>query len=282
MCVENRVLPADYIWGLVCGYASPHWQRKKLLMLSGYIDDSGSEPSSPTFVLAGYVLPEEVWERFSDEWAKELLRGKPISYLHMKETGINFKNGQFDGWSLDEIEKKLMSLAEVIHAHQPLALAAHTQWSEYEKFRTHSSRARYIHSPYKALFHEVVRIMYQAGQRWNNRQSVDFTFDEQGDIGYEAASWYSDMKAAFPPDARPFFGSTPGFKDDLLVLPLQAADMFAWFQRRRICQPVTRPGMLKIEELITEGFAVGSDIDADGFEKAAIDFEKVAKRRETR
>jgi hypothetical protein len=30
-------------------------------------------------------------------------------------------------------------------------------------------------------------------------QSVDFIFDEQGDIGYEAASWYSDMKATFPP-----------------------------------------------------------------------------------
>jgi hypothetical protein len=249
-------------------------------MLKGYVDDSGSEPSAPTFVLAGYVLPAERWAHFSDEWAKELARGKPIKYLHMKETGKHFESGQFDGWELPEIEEKLMSLAEVIHAHQPLALAAHAQWSEYDKFKANSSRARYLSSPYKALFHEITRLMYYVGQHWQNPQSVDFIFDGQGDIGEEAASWYSEIKAAFPPDARPLFGRTPGFEDDLLVLPLQAADMFAWFQRRRICQPVTRPGWLKIEELITNGFAGGSEIGSEGFERAAADFEKVAKLRE--
>ncbi len=80
-------LPSAHIWGLVCGYATPYRRRKLLLMLKGYIDDSGSEPSAPDFVLAGYVLPAEVWAHFSDEWAAELLRGRPIEYLHMKEIG---------------------------------------------------------------------------------------------------------------------------------------------------------------------------------------------------
>jgi hypothetical protein len=248
-------------------------------MLKGYVDDSGSEPSSPVFVLAGYVLPAETWAAFSDEWDKELPRGKPIRYLHMKETGKDFDDGQFDGWTIDEIEEKLLPLAEVIHAHQPIALAAHARWSEYEKFKAQSSLANFIQNPYKALFHEITRIMYGWGKTRGNPQSVDFIFDEQGDVGDEAVSWYRDMKSAFPPDARPFFGSTPEFKDDLLVLPLQAADMFAWFQRRKLCKPVTRPRMTKIEELLTEFFIVGSDIDVDGFEKAALDFEKVAKRR---
>jgi hypothetical protein len=267
------------IWGLVCGYATPYRQRKLLLMLKGFIDDSGSEPSAPVFVLAGYVLPAEVWAIFSDEWAKELLRGRPISHLHMKETGKDFKGGQFDGWTMEQIEEKLIPLAEVIHAHQPLALTAHARWSEYAKFKAQSSRAKFIPNPYKALFHEITRIMYGWGKERGNPQSVDFVFDEQGEIGYEAASWYADIKAAFPPEARPFFGSTPEFKDDLLVLPLQAADMIAWFQRRKLCKPVTRPCMTKIEALLTQFFAVGSDIEADGFEKAAVDFQKVAGRQ---
>jgi DNA-binding ferritin-like protein (Dps family) len=75
-------------------------------------------------------------------------------------------------------------------------MAAHTQWSEFQKFKAHSSRAQYIQSPYKALFHEITRIMYQAGQRWNNPNSVDFIFDEQGEIGHEAASWYLELKEA--------------------------------------------------------------------------------------
>jgi hypothetical protein len=251
-------------------------------MLNGYIDDSGSEPSSPTFVLAGYVLPAEVWAHFSDEWDTELLRDKPIRYLHMKEIGKDFRGGQFDGWTLDEIEAKLKSLAKVIQDHNPLALAAHAQWSEYEKFKTQSSRGEYLQSPYKALFHEITRIMYGAGRKWNNPDSVDFIFDEQGEIGHEAASWYLEMKDAYPAEARVFFGATPIFRDDLLVLPLQAADMLAWFQRRRICHPVTRSGMVEVERMITEGFTIGSELEAEGFEKAARGFERVANWRKER
>ncbi len=199
----------------------------------------------------------------------------------MKETGKDYEGGQFDGWTVDEIEEKLTSLAEAIHAHQPIVVTAHAKWSEYKNFKATSGRARFIENPYKALFHEIIRIMYQAGEYRNNPQPVDFVFDQQGEIGVEAASWYLETKAAFPPHARPFFGGTPEFDDDLLALPLQAADMFAWFQRRKLCQPVTRPGMLKIEELITEFFFAGSGLEADSFEEAAIDFEKVARFRES-
>ena len=254
------------------------------MILQGHMDDSGSEPSSPFFVLAGYVLPAESWAAFSDEWDRELKKPtpKPIAYLHMKELGKDeIDKGQFAGWKIDEIEEKLFGLAKVLKIRQPISLAAHTKWSEYIKFKDRSSRATFIQNPYKALFHEIIRIMYAWGEQRSNPQSVDFIFDEQGDIGTEAVSWYLDVKAAFPPYARPFFGSTPIFKDDLLVLPLQAADMLAWFQRRRLWKPVVRPRFLEIETMITEFFVVGSDLEADSFEKAAIDFEKVAKWRES-
>ncbi len=208
-------------------------------MLKGFVDDSGSEPAAPVFVLAGYVLPAELWAKFSEAWAAELAKGKPISYLHMKETGNHFEGGQFEGWTTDEIDTKLISLAEVIHAYQPIALAAHAKWSEYTKFARNSELAKFIPNPYKALFYEIIKIMYAWGERIDNPQGVDFVFDEQGDVGREAVGWYNDIRAAFPPYARPFFGSTPDFKDDEQMLPLQAADMVAWFQRRRVCQPVT-------------------------------------------
>jgi len=248
-------------------------------MLTGYIDDSGSEPSSPTFVLAGYVLPSEKWAAFSDDWGAELRKGRSIDYLHMKDTGEHAKNSQFEGWSVDEVDDKLYSLALVIEKYQPFAMAAHAQWSEFEKFKAQTSRLRYLKNPYKALFHEVTRIMCEAHKRWNNQECVDFVFDEQGEIGIEAVSWYMDMKAAYPASDQLFFGSTPIFRKDSLVLPLQAADMFAWFQRRRIWRPVVRPTLLKIETIISRHFAVGSEIEANGFEKAAKDFEAVALQR---
>jgi hypothetical protein len=267
------------IRALVCGYPSPSRQRELPLTLKGFIDDSGSEPSSPVFVLAGYVLPAKSWEHFSGEWEKTLHSGRPIEYLHMKETGKHCHGGQFAGWSVDEIDEKLLSLGEIIHAHQPILLAAHAKWSEFEKFKSRSARAQFVQNPYKALFHEIIRIMYGGGKQRNKPRSVDFVFDEQGDVGLEAQSWYLDIKAAFPPEARPFFGSLPEFKSDLKIVPLQAADMMAWFQRRNLCSPVTRHNMKKTEELITEFPFALSGLDADGFEKAAMDFEKVTKLR---
>ncbi len=40
-------LPSAHIWGLVCGYATPYRRRKLLLMLKGYIDDSGGRAVPP-------------------------------------------------------------------------------------------------------------------------------------------------------------------------------------------------------------------------------------------
>jgi hypothetical protein len=196
----------------------------------------------------------------------------------MKHLGKHERGG-FDGWEIEEIEEKLLALATVIQSHRPMCLSVHAQWSEYNKFAKQSDRAKYIQSPYKALFHEVTRLTYGVGLSQGDPQSVDFVFDDQGEIGDEAAGWYREIKAAFPSEARPFFGTT-SFGDDSKVLPLQAADMFAWFYRRRIWKPVIRPAFQRIEKWISEGFLAGSELDSESFEKAAIQFEKVAQWRD--
>jgi hypothetical protein len=61
---------------------------------------------------------------------------------------------------------------------------------------------------------------------------VDYVFDEKGDAGAEALLWYSATKDAQQPDIRNLMGSTPVFKSDEEVLPLQAADLVAWRYRR--------------------------------------------------
>lgn len=251
-------------------------------MLEGYIDDSGSEPSSPTFVLAGYVLPAHYWASFSDEWTATLSSGKPIPHLHMKDLGAHVTGGVFDGWDIAEKETKLLSLARVIQKFNPVAISAHSKWAAFRSFAAKSQRSSYIRNPYKALLHEITRIMCLGGLKHSNPNNVDFIFDEQGEIGSEATSWWLDMKEAFPPDARKLFGKTPTFENDEHVMPLQAADMFAWFYRRRLTKPVVRPAFLQIEKMISEGFLAGSDIDSQGFENAARDFEKVAQMRTRR
>ena len=48
----------------------------------------------------------------------------------------------------------------------------------------------------------------------------------------EALLWYAHMKDTAPPETRKRMGSTPIFRDDEQVLPLQAADLVAWRRRR--------------------------------------------------
>ena len=249
-------------------------------MLKAYVDDSGSEPNSPIFVLAGYVLPAEAWARFSDEWDKEpsLPNPKPIAYLHMSETGKDV-DGEFSGWTIEEIEQKLLPLAAIIQRYHPGYLVCRARWSEYQQFKTASTMARLIGNPFKALFYEIIKLMYGFGEHRNNPQAVDFVFDGHGEIGAEAVSWYYDTKCSFPPEAKPFFGATPGFEDDKKTMPLQAADMIAWYQRRKYSLPVNRAAQKEMSSLISEHLYGTSEMDADGFEKAALDFARVESNR---
>jgi hypothetical protein len=247
------------------------------MTLQGYVDDSGSEPSSQTIVLAGYVLPASAWLKFTDDWNSELLRGRPIKWLHMKDTGQHAKKGEFVGCTLDQMEAKLLPLANIIKQYQPIALTCHAEWAEYEKFKNHSKLAKFVPNPYKVLFYEIIKIMYGFGKRKNNLLQVDFVFDRQGPVGTEACSWYEEFKAALPPTAKPFFGATPRFEDDTKVLPLQAADMFAWYLRRRITKRLHRAVQLQINAAIAEYLCADSTLSMESFEAAAADFFRIAK-----
>jgi hypothetical protein len=62
---------------------------------------------------------------------------------------------------------------------------------------------------------------------------VDYIFDESGDSGMEAQMWYPAMKATAHPEVASLMGSTPEFRKDEDMLPLQAADLVAWHKRRQ-------------------------------------------------
>ena len=61
---------------------------------------------------------------------------------------------------------------------------------------------------------------------------VDYVFDDKGNIGEEALLWYFATKETSAPEISSLMGSTPVFRTDEDVLPLQAADMVAWRNRR--------------------------------------------------
>jgi hypothetical protein len=62
-------------------------------------------------------------------------------------------------------------------------------------------------------------------------QPVDFIFDEQQKLSSYVDESY-EFLTALPPECHSLIGGGPVHKNDQEVVPLQAADMFAWHVRR--------------------------------------------------
>lgn len=72
----------------------------------------------------------------------------------------------------------------------------------------------------------------------------EFVFDEQGGLGTDAVLWYQWFKQGQEPAVAAMMGDQPIFGDDKMVT-LQAADMLAWYLRRRHERPDEPPPMLE-------------------------------------
>ena len=72
-----------------------------MVTLQPYIDDSGSEPQSHTFVLGGLIAEPAEWLAFSADWQKALESG-PVKLDYFKMSEAMSLMGQFyrEGLSL--------------------------------------------------------------------------------------------------------------------------------------------------------------------------------------
>jgi hypothetical protein len=174
-------------------------------------------------------MSAENWKPFSDDWA-EALKAPPraLPALHMADC---FRYG----WSEIDRQKKLVSLAEVIEKYKPLSIECSVSVSDFNDVLG-PVVAHDLRHPYFACFHGL---LYQSAAMISQlglKGPLEFVFDEQGPVGFNAADFYLLMKGLYPQKIRELLAGPPQFKDDTEVLPLQAADMLAW-HRRAIQQP---------------------------------------------
>jgi hypothetical protein len=203
-----------------------------MVMLQGYMDDSGSEPQSKVFLLSGFILETENWERFSDEWQYQLRRDPRIEYFKMYEASA--REGQFRGWREEFVLCKVKDLLSVIEHYQPTGISCMVDWRDY--LREFGALAvDDLKGPYALLF----QLAFQAIKRHQQRlriypTAVDVDFDDQGKVGKFAAQLYGDMKERFPAQWKQMLGRMPIMLNEKEVLPLQAADMLAWSERNSL------------------------------------------------
>jgi hypothetical protein len=196
---------------------------KVLIVLQAFIDDSASDSRHDRrLFLAGYLATVDVWERFSDDWAAVLSQPPVLRSLHM--------SGSWAGFTAAQKEAKIDALVGVLAKYRPLSIECSISQRDYVEIVRPNAPYDLRH-PYFTCFmgilNGVSKLLYDEGLDG----PVDLIFDEQGNVGTNAAIWYEVIKQMIPGLAGNL-GGQPIFRKDEDMIPLQAADLLAWHVRR--------------------------------------------------
>jgi Protein of unknown function (DUF3800) len=232
------VTPTSALDALVCGYSARVRTRKILVTMHpinpashvAYVDESGCGATGNILLLSACIQTYPVWAEFSDDWDAVLRLHPSISSFHMRKA--RKRSGEFAGWKAIDLDHKVIALTEVIMRHRPHILSCWVSERDYQETIGSVAPSDLRHA-YFTCFCAIVIKVAQYQSTLGITTPADYIFDDHGDIGNEALLWYAAMKDSQPPDIQALMGSTPVFRKDEDVLPLQAADLIAWHKRRR-------------------------------------------------
>ncbi len=234
MVCLSQVSASERIAQLVCGLPSPLRQERLLLMIQGYFDDSGNEPSSYAFSVAGYLLSASAWGSFADEWVSVLHSNPRIEYFKMYEAVHG--SGEFEGIPPEFRKLKTRDLIAVIKTHGALGIASMLTWSHFQEFGK-SLPPPLDRQAYAPLFFGLIQNLLNCQKSLGVfPQKTQLDFDDQGSAGAFAIQMYGHLMNGAPPwvfdeEHRAILEGTPRMLNDRDYVPLQAADLLAWVVR---------------------------------------------------
>lgn len=223
--------PADQIWALVSGLPSGRRKTRLLYMLQAFVDDSRIHHHAPRlFALGGYIAPAERWAEFSDAWQAVLDVSPRLKYFKYREALTQKK--QFYCWDEEVALQRAQLFREVIERFDLRHFSIVFDVDAYRRVFGHTGKLR---NPY---YFAAIMITRALARRLEDlgfeRQQIDFIFDRQYmEEHHVLRMWNEAVRQVIdsnmitkPPDlVSKIFVNPPTFRDDIDVLPLQAADM---------------------------------------------------------
>lgn len=198
-------------------------------MLRAFIDDSGSGGDSPWFVLAGYVGTAESWDTFDSPW-RAVLDGPPkLTYFKSSEAESLRPDGQWAGVTQVDRNQCIDSLIGVISKHALRSIYVRLRQSDYDEVIK-----PYVPPMWRNAYYFLFVGFLVAGVSTEKYggvgRHVEFFFDSNQEVEKPSRKLYGQI-AALPE----FAGMIEDiqYKDEKILLPLQAADLLAWQVRRR-------------------------------------------------
>jgi hypothetical protein len=189
------------------------------MILNAYIDGSGT--GDPKFrVLAGWIGAADMWIEFSKAWQSRL-DCTGIPYFKMNEWA---SRPEIAGWFHRLIEEYDVKAAVscVIHTDDLVNVNRRIRYPSY------IVNTAQMENPYYFGFKAIIDVMAQHQAKFGLTEPIDFIFDEEAEKIRVLQAW-DLIKSSSAPQFAALMGDTPAYRDDKKVLPLQAADLYAWW-----------------------------------------------------
>jgi uncharacterized protein DUF3800 len=206
--------------------------------LTIYIDDSGTDPTQPFAIAAGWISPIEQWEKFEKDWRR--IKAKPgyeFHCFHMSECLASNSTSEFCDWDDAKKERVIRKLRKIIRggAIQGFAIALGKQ--DYDKLVTGDLRKEAGDTHYTWAFRGLISLIEAWRVQRSIKATIEFVFDwmERHDPRrkeIEAVFARADEEAK----AHNRIGGYKGaysFRKRCDLSPLQAADILALITYQR-------------------------------------------------
>jgi hypothetical protein len=189
------------------------------MALKAYVDASG-KGDPRLLIIAGYIATVETWEEFSKAW-KARLDCAGLPYFKMNQMASKPEIAGFFYRLIEEYPVKasiacVLNTAELVEVERSI---------KYPPYITNPNSAD---NPYYWGFKYIIGSLAQNQRKLNLLEPVDFIFDEDSEKTKIPRAWEL-IKNAARGDIQEMIGDMPIFRNDVKTMPLQAADLYAWW-----------------------------------------------------
>lgn len=220
--------PIDFMHSLTVGLFH-RWESDRLFMLlTAYIDESGTHGDSPLTIMAGYVGHSGQWRKFDKKWVRTLSKLE-LTHFHAKD--FIRRRGEFKGWDATQSLKLIDRIDDICRRHGLFGFVASLRNSDYDEFYIGEGRPRKIQadSRYGLCFRLCMMFLPEMIKHIVGDKEV--TLHIVMESGHKNAGDVVRIFDLFKKQASPEFARMAGtltFADKKECYGIQAADSLAF------------------------------------------------------
>jgi hypothetical protein len=199
-------------------------------MLHAFFDDSGTHSGSDIVLMAGVFGHPNQWDYFSDLWAKKLADpcpGKPpLTRFHMAHCQAG--DGEFSGWNRTETDYLVHELGTIILNVGIFGFGGAIARKHYNELIIGDLRRSSGDAETMCIINSFVKVITWA-KEFAPGHSLALVFEDRPQKKRDIQKIY-DVYRGFTdgPETSDSNIASVSFASSKKILPLQAADLFAW------------------------------------------------------